>query len=63
MEQENAVAEIQALLASLKSSLAASGEPVDDAQPISAGAEKKIARPSGDLLPDHRALRRFILLV
>ncbi|HEY4318367.1 MAG TPA: hypothetical protein VGN04_12260 [Herbaspirillum sp.] len=66
MEHEAMLAEMQALLASLKS-LSEPGEGdvnIDATPPPDLSSASRPARQhSRDLLPDHRSLRRFILMV
>jgi hypothetical protein len=67
MEQEAVLAEMQALLASLKSTLSDEGlgqrGPAADARSGASAIENPSRQLACDLLPDNRALRRFLLMV
>ncbi|RXZ38786.1 hypothetical protein D9O50_04615 [Oxalobacteraceae bacterium CAVE-383] len=66
MEHEVVLAEMQALLASLKSTLSEESgleSNVDAGPPTKIPEDNQSRQISCDLLPDHRALRRFVLLV
>jgi hypothetical protein len=64
MDQDNVAAEIQALLASLKSSLAGGSDIAGGASPASAASPGTdgYSQPA-DLLPNPRSLRRFLLMI
>lgn len=67
MEHDAVMAEMQALLASLKSTLSSEAglDPAFDADPQKGGSStgKQSRQLSGDLLPDCRSLRRYSLMV
>jgi hypothetical protein len=64
MDHESMAAEIQALLTSLKSSLSGSAEVSNAVESLSTDSDGlSRQRLPQDFLPDHRALRRFQLMV
>ncbi|HEY4072079.1 MAG TPA: hypothetical protein VGM52_03150 [Herbaspirillum sp.] len=64
MDQDIVAAEIQALLASLKSSLAGGSNNAGSTSPASAASAGTdgYSQPA-DLLPSPRSLRRFLLMI